>query len=807
MSGAGAPGSGTTPSHHLAAVWFADLVGYTALSETNEGEAIRAVSRFQAIVRAVVQTHGGRVVKFLGDGALAEFPSTEQAVRSADALRADFARVAETEGLGAHELRIGVHVGDVATTEDGDVYGDGVNVASRITAAADPGEVWVSEDVRRQLRQRPELRFAARGEHALKGLRTPVQLHAVGIGESAPAEAAVAVEPARRATRPASSGAGLPQPAGSWTRRRPPALLGAGILIAVVALGASTWLLGRGPDAGGTAPVLAVLPFENLSGDEATEPFVLGVHDDLLTHLSRIGTIKVISRTSVMGYEGSTKSVPEIAEELGATTVLEGGIQRSGDRIRMNVQLIDARTDEHLWAEQFDRTLTAEDVFAIQAEIAGRIAEALAIALTPEEKAELASAPTENLEALDLYYQGLAHYRDRGTGENSRRAEAALASALEADPQFAAAWAALAQARAWRLRLGATTNAQGVRDALDRAVELAPEARETALAEGIYLYYARADFSAAAERFETILSRSPDDSEALLGYALVLRRLGRWGEAIDVGERARDIDPRNADAHRYLGENLTYVRRYDEAAVPFDRAIALDPDFLAPRLGKLWLSAMKGDTASARDLGPGLAGRLPPELKAVRLGQQAFVRRDYEAGIAALEGQPVDRESPRNAVLQLALLHRWAGNEAGTRVYADSLLAMSERKIAELHSDEVDPFVQRALYVATRGIAHALSGRVAEATRDGRLALDLLPVSRDAVEVENVLFPVATLYVLIGDRDAALRVLDTLASIPSLLSAASLALDPVYDSLRDDPRYAALVRKLEAVERSGTGTL
>ena len=180
--------SDATPSHHLAAVWFADLVGYTALSETNEGEAIRAVSRFQAIVRAVVQTHGGRVVKFLGDGALAEFPSTEQAVRSADALRADFTRVAEAEGLGARELRIGVHVGDVAVTEDGDLYGDGVNVASRIQAAADPGEVWVSEDVRRQLRQRPELRFASRGAHALKGLRTPLELHAVGIGEAAPAE-------------------------------------------------------------------------------------------------------------------------------------------------------------------------------------------------------------------------------------------------------------------------------------------------------------------------------------------------------------------------------------------------------------------------------------------------------------------------------------------------------------------------------------------------------------------------------------------------------------------------------------------
>ena len=791
------------PSHHLAAVWFADLVGYSALSETNEGEALRVVGRFQTIVRAVVQTHGGRVVKFLGDGALAEFPSTEQAVRSADTLRADLARVADAEGLGVREMRIGVHVGDVAATEDGDLYGDGVNVASRIQAAADPGEVWVSEDVRRQLRQRPELRFASRGERTLKGLRSPIELHAVGIGESAPAETPSVAE-ARQAETPAAP---VATPTGPWTRRRALSLLGIGILIAIVALGASTWFLGRGSDAGDAGAVLAVLPFENLSGDEATEPFVLGVHDDLITHLSQIGTLKVISRTSVMGYEGSTKTVPEIARELGATTVLEGGIQRSGDRIRMNVQLIDARTDEHLWAEQYDRTLTAEDVFAIQAEIAGRIAEALATALTPEEKAELASAPTKNLEALDLYYEGLVYYLDRATGENSRRAESAFASAVQEDPQFAAAWAALAQARAWRLRLGATTDAAGVREALDRAIALAPEARETALAEGIYLYYAKADFAAAADRFQKILSHSPDDSEALSGYSLVLRRLGRWREAIEVGERARGVDPRNPEVQWFLAENLTYVRRYDEAEAPFDRAIALNPDFYGPRYGKNFLFRLRGDPASARLVAADLAERLPPEARVLLVAQEALLDREYEAGIAVVEGQPIDRDSPGPTVSTLALLHRLAGNEAETRVYADSLLSLSERKITELASDSVDPFVVRALYVAYRGLAHALSGRPEEAARDARLALDLLPVSKDAVDCNNVLEPAARLYALIGDRDAAFRVLDTLASIPSFTSAASVSRDPFYDSLRDDPRYAALLEKLEAAERSGTGTL
>ncbi|CAN5869258.1 adenylate/guanylate cyclase domain-containing protein [soil metagenome] len=800
--------SDATPTHHLAAVWFADLVGYSALSETDEGDALRTVGRFQAIVRAVVETHGGRVVKFLGDGALAEFPSTELAVRSADTLRADFSRVAEAEGRGSKELRIGVHVGDVAETGDGDLYGDGVNVASRIQAAADPGEVWVSEDVRRQLRQRPELRFAARGEHALKGLRTPLALHAVGIGDSAPPQASD-VKPARVRAPYTARPAGQ-EHEGRWGRRRALSLLGVGILIAVVALGASTWFLGRGSDAGDEGAVLAVLPFENLSGDEATEPFVLGVHDALLTHLSRIGTLKVISRTSVMGYAASTKSVPEIAKELGATTVLEGSVQRSGDRIRMNVQLIDARTDEHLWAEQYDRTLTATDVFAIQAEIAERIAAALATALTPEQKAELARAPTDNLEALDLYYQGLAYYRGRSdySFENTRRAVATLAAAVEADPRFAFACATLAQARAWQLRMGLATDTTGAREALDRAVALAPESRETKLAEGVYLYYAKADFAAADGRFEEALSRWPEDAELLGWRLLVVRRLGRWKEALEYGLRARAIDPRNTDALWNLGEVLQSLRRYDEAERTWDEILALSPTEPAARYYKvLLLMVGQGDTLRARRFLEASADALGPAGTASLTARLAFNERDYGAGIAAIEGKPVEPDDPTDAPYRLAVLSRWAGREGKSRVWADSLAAAAQRKIDELESGS-DPFVQRAKFVAFRGVAHALSGRSAEAVRDGRLAEELLPASQDAVDAFVLLDTVTALYILAGDRDAAFRVLDALASIPAgnQLSAAHLRLNPLYDSLRDDPRYPALLSKLEAAERSGTGT-
>ncbi|HET7691461.1 MAG TPA: adenylate/guanylate cyclase domain-containing protein [Gemmatimonadota bacterium] len=800
-------------SHHLAAVWFADVVGYTRLSEENEGEAVRLVHGFQRVAREVVARHGGRVVKFLGDGALAEFSSTDMAVRSAEALIRAFAASAEAEGLASDELRVGVHVGDVVATEDGDLYGDGVNVASRIQAAGDPGEVWVSEDVRRQLRQRPEFRFESRGERELKGLRRPLAMHAVHVLDAATWTAPEAPPAARPTVAGKRNGgvasAGRTETPGRWSRRRAVSLLGAGILLAVAAIGASTWFLGRGSDAAGSETVLAVLPFENLSGDEETEPFVLGVHDDLLTHLSQIGEIKVISRTTVMGYQGSTKSVPEIAKELGATTVLEGGVQRSGDRIRMNVQLIDARTDEHLWAERFDRTLTAGDVFAIQAEIAERIAEALATALTPEQKADLARAPTEDLEALDLYYQGLEHYRSRaGFGyENARRAVTTLATAVEADPEFAVAWAALAKARAWQLRNGVETDTTNAREALDRAIALAPGARETALAEGVYLYYAKADFAAADERFREALSHWPDDADLLGWRSLVVRRLGRWEESLELGERARALDPRNPEVLSYLGETLDRLRRYEEAERTWDQVLALNPRDGSARYYKaLILLDRRGDFPRARRFLEASADVLGPTSAALLTARLSFYERKYEAGIKALEGQPVEPDSPAATPYFLALLSHWAGREDETRVWADSLQRVADRSIAELEAG-FDPFVQRASDFAFRGIAHALSGRFAEAERDARSALEVLPVSRDAVDAGRVHLDIAVVYVLAGNRDAAFRVLDSMASVPSELSAAMLRLNPLYDSLRDDPRYAALLEKLEAAERSGTGSL
>ena len=554
--------SEVSPSHHLAAVWFADLVGYTTLSETNEGEAIRAVSRFQAIVRAVVEPHGGRVVKFLGDGALAEFPSTERAVRSADALRADFARVAEAEGLGAKELRIGVHVGDVASTEDGDLYGDGVNVASRIQAAADPGEVWVSEDVRRQLRQRPELRFASRGAHTLKGLRTPLELHAVGVGGAAPAEAT----PRNR----------LKAPREASFRRRALSLAGIGALVAIVLIGGSRFL-GRGEGDVAEASV-AVLPFENLSGDVENEYFSDGMTEEILNALTQVPDLRVAARTSSFAYKDRDVDIREVARDLGVATVLEGSVRREGDDLRITAQLIDARNGFHLWSETYDREL--ESVFAIQEEIAEAIARELKGSLGLASGDRLVRNRTDDMGAYELYLEARSHVRRRGAG--IEQAIGLFERALQRDSGFAPAWAGLAEAWSLAPYWHAGVDSAYWAESLDRAEEAAEKALEldpAMVSAHVALGNAHRDrweWSESERSYRRALELAPDDPEANQQYAEKLAGMGRTEEAIPYARRAAELDPLAAIRLNALGYILWNAGRTDESLATLRRAYAID---------------------------------------------------------------------------------------------------------------------------------------------------------------------------------------------------------------------------------------
>jgi adenylate cyclase len=532
------------PHHRLAAIWFADLVGYTRLSRKDEGEAIRLVQSFQRVARRVVERHGGRIVKFLGDGVLAEFASTDEAIRSASALMRDIPGALGTSGSAPVSLRVGIHVGDVVATEDGDLYGDGVNVAARIQAEAEAGELWASEDVWRQLRQRPEFRFEPRGERELRGLDAPVKLYAVAVeaGEGTAGRAWTGQAPWRGRSV-------------SQKRRRSSIWLWTGAMLAVLAVGSALWLgPGRNPKKDDPAPTeateiraltVAVLPFDNLSEEPGNEYFADGITDDVLTSLSKVGELRVISRTSSMAYRATSKPMREIAAELGAGAILEGSVRRVGDRVRITVQLIDGRTDEHLWAETYDRELT--DVLAIQAEIAREIAAQMEIVLTGEETARIVAGATGSATAYDLVLRARRVIVEGGMGssrgrESVREGMRLLNEALALDPRYARAWAEIAAGYQRLMFLDDIAWADSALAAADSAIARDPRlALAYSMKGGTHLW------------------------------------AGRYDQAIGYLEHAVELDPNNAGAMNAISITLAIQGRKDEALRWSTEQAALTP--------------------------------------------------------------------------------------------------------------------------------------------------------------------------------------------------------------------------------------
>jgi TolB-like protein len=308
-----------------------------------------------------------------------------------------------------------------------------------------------------------------------------------------------------------------------------------------------------------------VLPFENLSGDEAADPFTNGIHDDIITHLSMVGDLKVISRMSVMEYRGRTANLREIAEELDVGTILEGGVQRAGDRVRINVQLINARTDEHLWAETFDRALTAENVFSIQSEIARSVAQALRAELSPEEERRVDARPTDNLEAYDYYTRALD--LPGGVYGDLPLKIQLLERAIELDPDFVQAHTVLSAYHIWMYHLGRDPTPERLAQAkatAERAIDLDPAFYRAHHALGEYYYLGHRDYPRALAEFRAAAALNPNADAPIRYIGAIQRRTGEWEEALANIQRAAELNPRSVGSIEELAVTYQLLRRYED---------------------------------------------------------------------------------------------------------------------------------------------------------------------------------------------------------------------------------------------------
>jgi adenylate cyclase len=568
----------------LAAILAADAVGYSRLMEADERGTALALEHAHRAFRQHVDAHQGRVINTVGDSVLAVFASAAGAVTAALAIQSTLAEaerdVAEDRRL---RFRIGVHLGDVNERADGDVYGDGVNIAARLQALAAPGGVVVSEAVRGAVKTRVAAAYEDLGAQSVKNIAESVRAFAVRAPDAARDARATASAPAapRRAPRRAALlvavAAGIAIAVGAaWLLR--PAQVGVAPPSAVPS--PSSVQARTAPAAGTAKPSIAVLPFDNMGAEADKAYFADGITEDLITDLSKVAGLVVIARNSTFQYKGKARDVREIGKALNARYVLEGSVRRSGDSVRVNAQLIDAATGAHVWADRYDGGL--KDIFGVQDTITRNVVKALSVELTRDESARVANRGTGNVRAYDEVLKGWGHYL-RQTPEEFQAAIVDFTKATEIDPNYGRAWAALAAihweiyTRYWGPAMGLSRHTQyEAEQYLAKAMrEPTPLAHQVASA---MLAHAQQHDEAIAEAQRAVAS-DPNDADGYAALAGALSFAGRPAEALDAAERAMRLNPHYPASYAYQrGLALFGLNRLDEAAKALERAIEINPD-------------------------------------------------------------------------------------------------------------------------------------------------------------------------------------------------------------------------------------
>ena len=532
---------------------------------------------------------------------------------------------------------------------------------------------------------------------------------------------------------------------------------------------------------------VAVLPFAFRSTKTEDEFFAEGMHDDLLTQLAKIGSLKVISRTSVMEYKDTTKKIPQIAAELGVATIVEGGVQRSGSRIRFNAQLIDARTDEHLWAETFNRELTAENLFDIQAEIARAIAQALEATLSPAEEARIDRVLTDNLEAWESYQRAVQIRQSMNTLEIGAGISD-IDRALEIDPDFAAAWslrAILLLQQYWFYDTANSTR-NAARDSIERGRAIDPTLPELDMAEGYYYYWGFRDYEKALPFMQRASAALPNNSRAHLALAYVLRRMGDWEGALTALRQASELDPRRSTTITDIGGTLTSLKRFEEARKMFDRAQEIAPD----DANGLWERANlelqeSGDIVSYAHLGHLLT--VPHPEAQMSAWRSSLYLDDFDAALTDVENWQErflnTKDYRVTRPLLRGLTHRYSGNIEA----ALPLLLESKQEFESLLADNPDSYpILRSLCLVTGGL-----GELVEAKQTCEHALLAAPADRFVAG--HFKFDAAAGLALAGDARGSLRLLKLMLEDEVGPGIYPVIYHPAFDSIREEAGYLDLL--------------
>ncbi|HEY7001305.1 MAG TPA: FlgO family outer membrane protein [Candidatus Udaeobacter sp.] len=795
----------------IAHILLIDVVGYSKLLLN---EQIELLQRLKQVVRGTecfraAEARGEFIRVPTGDGmALVFFHSPEEPARCAleigTALR-EYPHI---------RLRMGIHSGPISRVKDvnekTNVAGSGINIAQRVMDCGDAGHILLSAHVAEDLADfrhwQPHLHDLGECE-----VKYGLHLHLFNLYKDGLGNPQVPEKLRRGKGKPAPAAGGrLVSP-----RRRSRIVSLIALVAAVVALVIASLIFlnreaprgsGRIARAFSGLPAIpeksiAVLPFDNLSDEKENTYFADGVQDDILTNLARVADLKVISRTSVMQYKsGIVRDLRRISQDLGVANVLEGTVQRSGNRVRVNTQLVDARTYRQLWGETYDRDLA--DVFAIQSDIAERIVTQLKSQLSAQEKAAIEQKPTVDLAAHDLYIRAktliATSLFSAPQQESLLEAVRLLNEAIERDPAFALAYYQLAQAHD-QLYFGGIDHTSERLAMADAAIQsltrLRPNSGEAHLALAKHLYLGKLEYDNARQELKLAQKSLPNDPTLFEILGFIDRRQGNWAKSTKNLERAIELDPKNGSIMQQLANSYLCLRRYSDAKRVIERAISLDPkDSATLAFRDLTDLRWHADPLPLRSTIEAILAKDSSQAENIAQAwlELSLCTRDYDGARQALAALPSagchDDTLPFPRAWCEGVVAQVGGDNAAARAAFISARTEAAKLVAE------QPDYAEGLCVL--GMIDAALGHKEDAIREGRRAVELLPVTKDAVTGAQLLQNLALIYAWVGEKDLAIQQLETATSIPGYLSYGELRLHRRWDQLRSDPRFEKIVASL-----------
>jgi TolB-like protein/class 3 adenylate cyclase/Tfp pilus assembly protein PilF len=789
----------------IAHVLFIDIVGYSKLLINEQRSLLDTLNQ---IVRNTDEFRNaeaaGRLLKIpTGDGmALVFYKSPEEPVECALEI---------SRALKEHpelRLRMGAHSGPVSgvvdVSERANIAGAGINVAQRIMDCGDAGHILLSKHIAEDLEQyghwQPHLHDLGECE-----VKHGNRIHAVNLYTEELGNPEVPARFSRLAPAAAAVKATTPSLPSKPVARKWALIVAAIVIIGALVIGLLLFQSKRSAMTVGTSMAaeksIAVLPFENLSSDKENAYFADGIQDEILTRLAKIADLKVISRTSTQHYKSAPENLPEIARLLGVAHILEGSVQKSGDAVRVNVQLIKAANDSHLWADTFDRKLT--DIFSVESEIAKAIADQLRAHLSGREEQVIAAKPTDNVEAYDAYLRGLAYALKTGaTPANALGAQKYLREAVRLDPNFALSWALLSyvDARGYITVTLQPTVAlrEEARQAAETALALQPNLGEALMAKGYYHYSCLKDYDTAVGYFVQARQLLPNSSRIPESLAYIERRRGQWDRSESYFNEAERLDPLSVYLFTQHAQSYITLRRFPDALRKLDQVLNITPDDVDTLVTKASIAQAEGDL-------PRAAALLAP-LRPAGDDAPAVETQIYQAILERHPGPVIPRlkeilANPDPALGfyngELRFWLGWAQEVAGDHGPAQETWRQARSELEPFLKEQPENFI----LIGDLALTNIGLGDKAAAFALAERAITAVPIEKDVINGPIPIEVLARVAAQMGEPDRAIATIQKLLSIPSAsplaanlpLTPALLRLDPMFDPLRNDPRFQKLV--------------